>query len=110
MSFPVSPANGATTTINGITYVYSSTNNSWTINNTSLITVSTSAPSGPQAGSLWYKSDEGGMKIYYTDADSSQWVDIAIAGPTGPSGTTTFDGGAPINNFSSGPVFDAGGP
>jgi hypothetical protein len=30
MAFPVSPINGATTLVNGINYVYSSTTNSWT--------------------------------------------------------------------------------
>ena len=30
MSFPISPANGSTTLVNGINYVYSSTTNSWT--------------------------------------------------------------------------------
>jgi len=30
MSFPISPANNATTTVNGITYTYNSTESSWT--------------------------------------------------------------------------------
>ena len=29
MSFPISPINGATTTVNGITYIYNATNNAW---------------------------------------------------------------------------------
>jgi hypothetical protein len=29
MAFPTSPTNGQTTTVNGITYVYNSTNNAW---------------------------------------------------------------------------------
>jgi len=29
MSFPTSPTNGQTTTVNGITYIYSATNNAW---------------------------------------------------------------------------------
>lgn len=29
MSFPTSPVNGATTTVNGITYIYNATNNAW---------------------------------------------------------------------------------
>ena len=29
MSFPISPVNGATTVVNGITYIYNATNNAW---------------------------------------------------------------------------------
>ena len=36
-----------------------------------------SAPSSPSDGDLWWKSDEGRLKIYYQDADSSQWVDAS---------------------------------
>lgn len=41
----------------------------------SSVSVGTSAPGSPANGDLWWKSDEGQMKIYYTDADSSAWVD-----------------------------------
>ena len=37
-------------------------------------TISDTAPSSPSAGDLWWKSDEGQMYVYYTDANSSQWV------------------------------------
>ena len=37
-------------------------------------TISDTAPSSPAAGDLWWKSDEGQMYVYYTDANSSQWV------------------------------------
>jgi len=58
------------------------------------VTVSTSAPSSPAAGDLWWKSDEGRLKVYYTDSDSSQWVD---ANPTvpGPQGEVGGQGPAP---------------
>ena len=38
---------------------------------------STTPPSNPQSGNLWYNSDDGRLYIYYTDADSSQWVDAS---------------------------------
>ena len=41
---------------------------------TASVTVSDTAPTGPTAGNLWWKSDEGQMYIYYTDVNSSQWV------------------------------------
>ena len=39
------------------------------------VTTDDSAPSSPTDGDLWWKSDEGRLKIYYQDTDSSQWVD-----------------------------------
>ena len=39
-----------------------------------------SAPSNPVDGTLWWKSDEGRLKIYYEDINSSQWVDTGING------------------------------
>ncbi len=52
------------------------------------VTISTTAPGSPSAGDLWWKSDEGQLKIYFTDADSSQWVDAmnVNTGGTGVSG------------------------
>ena len=39
------------------------------------VTTDDNAPSSPSDGDLWWKSDEGQLKVYYQDADSSQWVD-----------------------------------
>jgi hypothetical protein len=38
------------------------------------VNVGTTAPSAPTAGNLWWNTNEGVLYIYYTDADSSQWV------------------------------------
>ncbi len=37
-------------------------------------------PANPGAGDLWWESDLGRMFVYYTDANSSQWVDISAGG------------------------------
>lgn len=37
-------------------------------------TISDTAPVAPTAGDMWWDSAEGILKIYYTDANSSQWV------------------------------------
>jgi hypothetical protein len=39
------------------------------------VTVSSTAPSSPSAGDLWYNSVDGRMYVYYSDGNSSQWVD-----------------------------------
>lgn len=50
------------------------------------ISVSTNPPTTPVNGTLWWSSDEGKLKIYYVDANSSQWVD-ALTSSTGSVGT-----------------------
>ena len=53
-------------------------------------TTSDSAPSTPTQGDLWWKSDEGRLKVYYGDGDSNQWVDASpIETSTNITQTTT---------------------
>ena len=59
------------------------------------VTISDTIPAGtPTAGDLWWESDTGRLKIYYTDTDSSQWVDtnppLADATSIGGSGTVSM--------------------
>ena len=49
-------------------------------------TVSDSAPGSPSAGDLWWNSEEGSAYIYYTDADTSQWVTFTSRGVKGEDG------------------------
>lgn len=39
------------------------------------VSISDNSPATPAAGDLWWDSASGVLKIYYTDADGSQWVD-----------------------------------
>ena len=70
------------------------------------VTISDAAPTGPNAGDMWWDSDDGRLKIYYTDATpDSQWVDASPIGSpnlsvgntsvsvadTGSNGTITFN-------------------
>ena len=41
------------------------------------VTVSDSAPTNAVLGDLWWKSDEGQLKVYYNDTNSFQWVDAS---------------------------------
>ena len=65
------------------------------------VTTSDSAPSSPSAGDLWYNTDAGGLFVYYTDADSSQWVEVV--GKTGPTGATGAAGGSTITVSDAAP-------
>ena len=44
------------------------------------VTTDDAAPFSPYDGQLWWKSDEGKLKIAYQDVDSLQWVDASPAG------------------------------
>jgi hypothetical protein len=45
--------------------------------------VQSAAPTTANPGDLWYDTDDGRMFVYYTDTNSSQWVDAS------PNGTAT---------------------
>ena len=63
------------------------------------VTISDTAPASPTAGDLWFKSDEGRLKIYYNDGDSTQWVDTSPIGTGGGGGSfsVTTDDNEPSN-------------
>ena len=50
------------------------------------ISISGSAPSGANAGDVWWDSDNLKPYIYYNDGSSSQWVTFSAVGPQGPQG------------------------
>lgn len=56
-------------------------------NNTS-VNISSSKPTAATPGDLWWDTDDGTMKIYYKDVDTSQWVEVnsGSAGPQGLNG------------------------
>jgi alpha-tubulin suppressor-like RCC1 family protein len=47
------------------------------IDGSSTVIISDTAPQGVSLGTLWYDSSAGDCSIYYNDGDSFQWVDIA---------------------------------
>jgi hypothetical protein len=74
---------------------------------TDAVTISDSAPTLPSGGNLWWNSTEGTLKIYYSDADSSQWVDTisnGIKGDTGLQGVKGDTGANGIYVGESAPV------
>ena len=57
------------------------------------VAISTTAPSAPDVGDLWWDSDTGKLAIYYQDINSSQWVTASgNSGPTGPAGAQGASG------------------
>lgn len=53
---------------------------------TSSVTVSSTPPVSPSLGDLWWDNEAGQLKIWYVDANSSQWVDSGSGGGGGSGG------------------------
>ena len=53
------------------------------------IVIGDTPPNNPTIGTLWWDSIDGQLYIWYTDANSSQWVitNTSVEGPQGPAGT-----------------------
>jgi len=56
------------------------------------VTTSDTAPTSPSAGDFWWDSDANALFIYYTDVDSSQWVQATTPGADGADGVNGADG------------------
>lgn len=95
MSFPTSPTNGQEATINGITYVYSSTNAAWTRKPRQLYTAGVNPPANPAAGDQWYDTSEDILYQYTSDGIAYFWLDIRsgiFGGNSASLGETAISG------------------
>jgi len=59
------------------------------------VDVDDTPPLSPSEGDLWWDSAAGRLKIYYTDVDSSQWVDTNPAGSAGGGASVTVSDNPP---------------
>ncbi|MDP7360280.1 MAG: hypothetical protein QF828_17890 [Pseudomonadales bacterium] len=73
------------------------------------LTVSDTAPSSPEAGNLWFESDTGNTLVYYTDANTSQWVELGHSVDSSHEFFVQADGGTPTSVYGGTPAFDCGG-
>ena len=70
------------------------------------VSISQTPPASPTAGDLWYHSTQARLFVYYTDADSSQWVDAApFNGGSGGSGTSVSIGATAPNGPYAGDLW-----
>lgn len=69
-----SPSSGDVLSYNGSNWVNSPASI------TAKAAISDAAPSNPSPGDMWWKSDEGTMKVWYDDGNTSQWVDASPVG------------------------------
>ena len=73
------------------------------------LTVSDTAPSSPEAGNLWFEADTGNTLVYYTDANTSQWVEIGQNVVSSHEFFINMDGGGPTSLYGGAPTVDGGG-
>jgi len=73
------------------------------------LTVSDTPPSSPEAGNLWFESDTGNTLVYYTDANTSQWVELGQSVDSSHEFFVQADGGTPTSAYGGTPTFDCGG-
>jgi hypothetical protein len=72
------------------------------------VTTADVAPTSPVDGDLWWKSDEGRLKVYYADGDSNQWIDASP--PLAPTNITLNSSTVGIGNITAGPYYSASNP
>jgi len=95
LTFPDSPSNGDTTTLNGVSYTYDSAKTVWvsTTGPITTVAVSDNAPATPTDGDMWFNSSDLKLYIRYNDGVTSQWIIAAPAGPAGADSTVAGPAG-----------------
>jgi hypothetical protein len=73
------------------------------------LTVSETPPASPEAGNLWFESDTGNTLVYYTDANTSQWVELGQSVDSSHEFFINMDGGGPTSLYGGTPTLDGGG-
>ena len=73
------------------------------------LTVSDTPPGSPEAGNLWFESDTGNTLVYYTDANTSQWVELGQSVDSSHDFYINIDGVGPGSAYGGTPTIDGGG-
>jgi hypothetical protein len=88
INFPNSPANGDTHVSGEKTFNYDAAKGVWNLegNLKVALDITSTPPSSPSHGDLWMDEATGDMYTYFTDTDSSQWIQINGVGAVGAGG------------------------
>ncbi len=77
------------------------------------LTTSGTAPIAPNSGDLWWNTEDGNLYVYFTDADSSQWVsatlNLGVGGSGAGTGGSGGGGGGDITAVNAGTGLSGGG-
>ena len=78
LNFPAAPALNQVYTVNGESWQWDG--HCWQpaadVETYAPVYIGTMPPASPLNGDLWWNSSTGKMCVYYTDPDSSQWVNV----------------------------------
>jgi hypothetical protein len=91
MAFPTSPTNGQTTTINGITYIYNSTKNTWTIVSGSSTGITASGLNATIANTI-ISGGSSGQVLGTNGSGGLSWVNGVPVATAVATGATTTNG------------------
>jgi hypothetical protein len=75
-----------------------------------VLTTHPTFPENPINGDFWFNTATGVASVYYSDGDSSQWVEMGNIGPTGPTGPSGGPTGPTGPAGPTGPQGDANSP
>lgn len=98
LDFPSNPIDGQ---ISG-NYQWSSTSGAWKAiaSSPQVAVASSTAPTSPTNGSIWFNTNDGTYFSYYDDGTSKQWVEMMSAGiPASP--VTVPNGGTGVSSFAN---------
>ena len=95
INFPNSPANGDSHVSGDKTFEYNASKGVWNLEGSlkAALDITSTPPSSPLHGDLWMDEATGDMYTYFTDADSSQWIQVNGVGAVGAGGGS---GGATV--------------
>lgn len=96
LDFPSSPIVGQTYTYGTTVWQWDGSTWAASVSGGAYVYASDTAPSPAATGSLWWDSTTGTLRVYYTDANSSQWVDAipTLTNAVLTTGTASVDFGA----------------
>ena len=96
LNFPSSPSLNDEYTFGGSTYTWNGS--VWGVKAAAVadgVHMSDTAPANPNAGDMWWRTNDGRLYIYYEDIDGAQWVEANSA--LTPTGAVTVSSTAPTS-------------
>ena len=102
LNFPANTDQPYVDPISGLKYIYNDNVGAWESAIQPPAVVSDAAPAITIPGFLWWDSTNGSLYVYYSDGNSSQWVEAA---PTGSSSSIARVGQTPPSNPNDGELW-----
>ena len=102
LDFPANTSAPYIDPVSGLKYIYNTSVGAWEAAIQPPAVVSDAAPAITIPGFLWWDSTNGSLYVYYSDGNSSQWVEAA---PTGSSSSIARVGQTPPSNPNDGELW-----